>query len=130
MRLCPALRKTRNDSIFFAERSLEIRMKSPTNDLRVIAEIQYKIGLGFLVLTNYDGAIAALKEAQQALDGEVDAQKENSDDASAAKIKEIEELKGEIESKIVEIEEEKKVSEIVHSMVMILGLICFCIVFV
>lgn len=105
-------------------------MKSPTNDLRVIAEIQYKIGLGFLVLTNYDGAIAALKEAQQALDGEVDAQKENSDDASAAKIKEIEELKGEIESKIVEIEEEKKVSEIVHSMVMILGLICFCIVFV
>lgn len=82
-------------------------MKTPSNDLRVIAEIQYKIGLGYLVLTNYDCSIAALNEAKKALDCEIDTQKENNDQAAAGKIKEIEELKVEIENKILEVEEEK-----------------------
>lgn len=92
---------------------MDIRAKTTTHDLRVIAEIQYKIGLGHLILNNYDEAIKSLNEAKNALDAEIDYQKEkmveseqNKDD-TAGTIKEIEELKVEIENKIVEIEEEK-----------------------
>lgn len=92
----------------FAERSAKIRLKLAEDNLRLIAETKYKIGLCFLLIGKYDESIAALKESSEYLDGVIVSIKEKEQTASTeAAIKDIEETKQEILNKIIEVEETK-----------------------
>lgn len=91
-------------------------MKLPDDNLRVIAEIQYKIGLVHLMLSSFEDSIAAFRKACEVLDAEIDTQKEragNNADRIAATVKELEDLKVDILNKIIEVEEtQQQVCEI------------------
>lgn len=84
-------------------------MKLPEDNLRLICEIEYRIGLIHMMLSSFDFSIAAFNRACEILDAEIDSQKcknENAD-RTAAVVKELEELKVDILNKIVEVEEAK-----------------------
>lgn len=84
-------------------------MKLQEENLRVIAETKYKVGLCYLLAGKFDEAIAALKESAEYLEGEIVAIKvKEQTDKTVGTIKEIEETKLEILNKIVEVEEAKE----------------------
>lgn len=86
-------------------------MKLPDDNLRIIAEIQYKIGLVHLMLSSFEDSIAAFRKACEVLDAEIDTQKEKAGanvERVAATVKELEELKVDILNKIDEVEETKQ----------------------
>lgn len=93
-------------------------MKLPDNNLRLIAEIEYKIGLGQMMLNAFDESVTAFRRACEVLDAEIANQKEkdssstaaDADKKGAAEIAVLEELKGEIVNKITEVEEAKQQS--------------------
>lgn len=91
------------------ERSSEIYLKLPDDNLRVIAETKYKIGLCYYMLCKFDESIAAFKDSSEYLNGVVEAEKrkEEQNEKTEATIKEIEETRQEIANKIVEVQEAK-----------------------
>lgn len=84
-------------------------MKLPDDNLRIIAEIQYKIGLCYLMLSSFEESITAFRKACEILDNEIESQKskEHQDEKIKNIILEIEETKQEILNKITEVEETK-----------------------
>lgn len=88
--------------------SIEIRLKLQEDNLRLIAETKYKVGLCYLLIAKFDESVDALKESAEYLDGEILALKaKDQTSAIEATIKEIEETKLEILNKITEVEETK-----------------------
>lgn len=85
-------------------------MKLPEDNLRVICEIEYKVGLVHMILSSFDDSIAALNRACEVLDAEIDSQKSKNENAdrTAAVVKELEELKVEVVLKKQEVEEAKQ----------------------
>lgn len=109
----------------YTDNSLQINMKLPDNNLRLIAEIQYKIGLSNLMLDAYDVSIVAFRKACEVLDAEIanqqtePAQPERAEDIIA----ELRELKVEILTKITEVEEaqQQSVAEVKEEMAKLLS---------
>lgn len=93
-------------------------MKLPEDNLRLICEIEYRVGLIHMMLSTFDDSIAAFKRACEILDAEIDLQKNKNENAdrTAAVVKELEELKVDILNKIVEVEEAKQQVLIVCSL--------------
>lgn len=91
---------------------MTIHMKLPGNNLRIIAEIEYKVGLSNLMINDFDKSVIAFRKAIDVLDAEIARLKAETDDASkaASAIGELEELKVEILNKIAEVEEAKQQS--------------------
>lgn len=85
-------------------------MKLPEDNLRVICEIEYRVGLIHMMLSSFNDSIDAFKRACDILDNEIDSQKSKDENAdrTAAVVKELEELKVDILNKIVEVEEAKQ----------------------
>lgn len=106
-----------SDSVFFlsaSERSAEIYLKLPDDNLRVIAETKYKIGLCYNMLCKFDESIAAFKDSADYLNGVIEAEKrkDEQNEKTEATINEIEETRKEIAIKIIEVQEAKdQVSE-------------------
>lgn len=100
-------------------------MKLPDNNLRLIAEIQYKIGLSNLMLDSYDVAVVAFRKACEVLDAEIANQQSEpaQPDRAAAIIEELRELKIEILNKITEVEEaqQQSVAEVKEEMAKLLS---------
>lgn len=100
-------------------------MKLPDNNLRLIAEIQYKIGLSNLMLDSYDISIVAFRKACEVLDAEIANQQSEpaQPDRAAAIIEELRELKIEILNKITEVEEaqQQSVAEVKEEMAKLLS---------
>lgn len=92
-------------------RSVDIRVKLEEDNLRLISETKYKIGLCYMVIDKWDESIAAFKDSAECLEAEIAniRSKEPSADTEA-QIKDIEETKQEILNKIVDIEEAKSQS--------------------
>lgn len=87
-------------------------MKLPDNNLRLIAEIEYKIGLSQMMLNAFDESVTAFRRACDVLDAEIANQKANetADKTNDNEIAMLEELKVEIVNKITEVEEAKQQS--------------------
>lgn len=85
-------------------------MKLPEDDLRLIAELQYKIGLSYLMLSSFEESIVAFRKACEVLDAEMTTQRSQIDSTEKAAliVLELEELKCEIMNKITEVEETKQ----------------------
>lgn len=100
-------------------------MKLPDNNLRLIAEIQYKIGLSNLMLDSYDISIVAFRKACEVLDAEIANQQSEpaQPERAAAIIEELGELKIEILNKITEVEEaqQQSVAEVKEEMAKLLS---------
>lgn len=95
--------------IYFSERSCKIRLKLPDENLRLIAETKYKVGLCYLLEGKYDESMEALTESSEYLNGVIESEKEKEqNEKTEATIKEIEETKQEILNKIVEVREAKE----------------------
>lgn len=91
-----------------SERSSEIYLKLPDDNLRVIAETKYKIGLCYYMLNKFDEAIAALKDSSEYLNGVVEAEKRNEQSEKTLElIQDIESTRQDIALKIVEVQEAK-----------------------
>lgn len=77
--------------------------------MRVIAETKYKVGLCYNSLNKFDESIAAFKESVEYIEGEIAAEgrKEEQNEKTKATIAELEELKLDIQAKVVEVEENK-----------------------
>lgn len=84
-------------------------MKLPDDNLRVIAETKYKIGLCYYMLCKFDESVAAFKDSSDYLNGVVEAEKrkEEQNEKTEETIKEIEETRQEISNKIIEVQEAK-----------------------
>lgn len=93
------------------KKALAVYDKTGKADRRIIAEIQYKIGLCHLMQNEYEDSIAALREACSEMDKVIEQEqsKEQNDETKAA-IKDLEETKQEIMEKIAEVEDTKKTS--------------------
>lgn len=87
-------------------------MKLPDNNLRLIAEIQYKMGLSNLMTGAFDASIKAFRKACEVLDAEIANQQTEPANAERAEavIEELRELKVEIVNKITEVEEAQQQS--------------------
>lgn len=91
-----------------AGRSVEIRLKLEEDNLRLISETKYKIGLCYSIIDKWDESMAAFKESAECLDGEIANVKSKVQTAETeAEIKDIEETKQEILNKVTEVEETK-----------------------
>lgn len=95
---------------FLLENAIDIRMKLPEDDLRLIAELQYKIGLSHLMISSFEESIVAFRKACEVLDAEMTTQRSQTENTEKAAILvlELEELKSEIMNKITEVEETKQ----------------------
>lgn len=93
-----------------SERSCEIYLKLPDDNLRVIAETKYKIGLCYYMACKFDESIAAFKDSSEYLNGVIEAEKRKDDqnEKTEATISEIAETRQEIETKIAEVQEAKE----------------------
>lgn len=94
---------------YLLERSCEIYLQLPDDNLRIIAEAKYKIGLCYDMAGKFDEAIAAFKDASEYLNGVAEAEKrKEQNEKTEATIKEIEETRQEIALKINEVLEAKE----------------------
>ncbi|KXJ83868.1 hypothetical protein RP20_CCG028088 [Aedes albopictus] len=93
------------------KKALAVYDKTGKADRRIIAEIQYKIGLCHLMQNEYEDSIAAFRQACSEMDKVIQQEqsKEQTDETKAA-IKDLEETKQEIMEKIAEVEDTKKTS--------------------
>lgn len=91
------------------QKSLNIHMKLPDDNRRIVAEIHYKIGLAHLMQNSFDDCIRELKKAAELMDEEIEEekQKENPSEKQKDTIKDLEEAKQDILAKITEVEETK-----------------------
>jgi len=92
-------------------KSLDVfdKMKDPSK--RHIAEVHFKIGLSYSFLNEFESSVVALKKAIELLDMEIETLKAKEQTEELAKdIKDIEEIKQEIQDKITEVEEQKQES--------------------
>lgn len=103
--------------MFAIENSLEVRMNLPDDNLRLICEIEFRVGLIHMMMNAFDESIAAFNRACDILDAEIDSQKNKNENAdrTAAVVKELEELKVDILNKKVEVEEAKQQVQISSS---------------
>lgn len=88
-------------------------MKLSSNNLRIIAEIEYKIGLSNLMINEFDKSVIAFRKAIDVLDAEIASQQSEASENSTkvnSTVGELEELKLEILNKITEVEEAKQQS--------------------
>lgn len=94
------------------QKSLEIHIKLPEDNRRIIAEIHYKIGLAHLMLNSFDKCVEELKLASDLIDQEIEEEKQKEEQTDKLKdlIKDLEETKQDILAKIVEVEETKQQS--------------------
>uniref|UniRef100_A0A336KEN5 CSON009459 protein n=1 Tax=Culicoides sonorensis TaxID=179676 RepID=A0A336KEN5_CULSO len=92
-------------------KALEVHNRMEKTNRRHVAEIYFQIGLSHLMLNDFDESIEAFKKAGEILDAEIDFLKlKEQTDELAADIKDLEETRGEIVLKIIEVEETKQVS--------------------
>uniref|UniRef100_A0A2M4AN19 Putative histone-binding protein n1/n2 n=1 Tax=Anopheles triannulatus TaxID=58253 RepID=A0A2M4AN19_9DIPT len=100
------------DAINDYTKALAIHTKTNKIDLRLLAEINYKMGLCHLMLNDFDASIKSFQAAVTELEkviAEKEAIKEQTDDTKEA-IAELVETKNEIIEKIADVEEAKKTS--------------------
>lgn len=85
-------------------------MNLPEDNLRLICEIEFRVGLIYMMLNAFDDSIAAFNRACDILDAEIDSQKSKNEnvDRTAAVVNELEELKVEILNKKLEVKEAKQ----------------------
>lgn len=74
---------------------------------RLIAELHYKIGLSYYMMNEFDSSCEAFTYAIDFLDQQIGLEKAKTEDKSSV-IEDIEEMKKEITSKIVEVQETKQ----------------------
>ncbi|XP_058057615.1 protein NASP homolog [Anopheles bellator] len=93
------------------QKALAIHGKTDKIDLRLMAEINYKVGLCYLMLNNFDASIDSFRAAVVELEKVTEAEKaKEQTDETKETIKELVETKNDILEKILDVEEAKKTS--------------------
>lgn len=95
------------------KQALGVLQDLPEKDNRELAEIHYKIGLGYTMLNLFEEGKIALMKACGYLDDVIRAEESKerkADDEAADVIKDLKETKAEIENKIAEVEDYKQQS--------------------
>lgn len=106
------------ENSFFTEaindytKSYEIYLDLPEPNRRILAELQYKVGLCHVMLNDFENSVKSLKKSCVIFDEEIAAEKakENQSDDVQKTIKDLEETKQEILNKIIDVEESKQQS--------------------
>ncbi|XP_052865172.1 protein NASP homolog [Anopheles cruzii] len=93
------------------QKALAIHGKTDKIDLRLMAETNYKVGLCYLMLNNFDASIDSFRAAVVELEKVTEAEKaKEQTDETKETIKELVETKNDILDKILDVEEAKKTS--------------------
>ncbi|KFB44649.1 AGAP002782-PA-like protein [Anopheles sinensis] len=92
-------------------KAMEISKKTNKSDLRMLAEVHYKVGLCYLMINDYDSSVKSFHGAVGELDKVIDEVKaKEQTDETKETIEELEETKKEILEKIADVEDAKKTS--------------------
>lgn len=92
-------------------KSFDIYLDLPEPNRRILAEIQYKIGLCYVMLNDLDQSVISLRKACAIFDDEIDAEKaKDQTEETKNVILDLEEIKQEIMNKIIDVEETKQQS--------------------
>lgn len=92
-------------------KSFDIYLDLAEPNRRILAEIQYKIGLCYVMLNEMDQSVTSLRKACDIFDDEIDAEKaKDQTEDTKNSILDLEEIKQEIMNKIIDVEETKQQS--------------------
>lgn len=92
-------------------KAMEISKKTNKSDLRMLAEVHYKVGLCHLMVNDFDASVKSFHGAVTELDKVIEEEKaKEQTDETKETIEELEETKKEILEKVADVEEAKKTS--------------------
>lgn len=92
-------------------KAMEISKKTNKSDLRMLAEVHYKVGLCYLMINDFDSSVKSFHGAVGELDKVIEEVKaKEQTDETKETIEELEETKKEILEKIADVEDAKKTS--------------------